>query len=398
MKIIAKVDDQHIVITAGANISNSVNLYTVNYNFSDDWEGYEKIACFEYTDVGVSEKQIAYVTISENEAVVPWEALQTAGYIRLGVYGIKGTEKKPTVWSQPLSVIQGCRLGNDIDPESSTYEDLIKRLAAKQDTLTAGKNITIENNVISSTGGGGSDLEAGDNITIKDGVISAIDTTYTAGENITIDENNVISSTDTIYDDSEVVAAIEVISEAITNEIAKREQSEQSLAEALNTEVQSREKDVADLAQKIIDETTRATKAEENKQDKLTAGENIKIEENVISSTDTIYDDSALKTQIQNIETAKQNKLIAGSNITIDENNVISSEGTTYEAGQNITIDGNTINATDTTYAAGDGIDITDNVIKCTKESKTYTAGTGIEISEDGVISCTFEDGNGVTY
>lgn len=33
MKIIAKVDDQHIVITAGANVSNSVKLYTVNYTF-----------------------------------------------------------------------------------------------------------------------------------------------------------------------------------------------------------------------------------------------------------------------------------------------------------------------------------------------------------------------------
>lgn len=336
MKIIAKVDDQHIVITAGANISNSVNLYTVNYTFSANWEGYEKIACFEYTDVGISEKQIAYVTISENEAVVPWEALQTAGYIRLGVYGIKDTTKKPTVWSQPLSVIQGCRLGNDIDPESSIYEDIIKKIAAKQDTLTAGKNITIEGNVISSTGGG-SELEAGDNITIEDGVISATDTKYTAGENITIDENNVISSTDTIYDDSEVVAAIDTLSAAIASETAKREQSGQSLAEALNTEMQSREKDVANVTQKIIDETTRATTAEANKQDKLTAG-------------------------------------------------------------GNITIDGNTINATDTTYTAGDGIDITDNVIKCTKESKTYTAGTGIAISEDGVISCTFEDGNGVTY
>lgn len=49
-------------------------------------------------------------------------------------------------------------------------------LAGKQDTLTAGSNITIENDVISATG-----------------------TTYTAGANIQISPENVISATDTTY-------------------------------------------------------------------------------------------------------------------------------------------------------------------------------------------------------
>ena len=49
-------------------------------------------------------------------------------------------------------------------------------VAGKQDTLTAGENITIENNVISSAGG--ATYTAGDNITIENDVISAVDTTY----------------------------------------------------------------------------------------------------------------------------------------------------------------------------------------------------------------------------
>ena len=42
-------------------------------------------------------------------------------------------------------------------PDGSITENKIDSsvLAGKQDTLTAGENITIENNVISSTGGGG---------------------------------------------------------------------------------------------------------------------------------------------------------------------------------------------------------------------------------------------------
>ena len=81
-------------------------------------------------------------------------------------------------------------------------------IAGKQDQLTAGANITIENNVISATGGGGGGYVAGDHITItgntisatfdnasqsSDGLMSAADktkldglTVYTAGDNISI--------------------------------------------------------------------------------------------------------------------------------------------------------------------------------------------------------------------
>lgn len=52
-------------------------------------------------------------------------------------------------------------------------------LAGKQDTLTAGANISIDSN----------------------NVISATDTTYTAGTNVSISSDNVISATDTTYSD-----------------------------------------------------------------------------------------------------------------------------------------------------------------------------------------------------
>lgn len=101
------------------------------------------------------------------------------------------------------------------------------QLSGKQATLTAGEGISINNNVISATGGGGggvdiddsttsltktwssnkisgeldgkqNTLTAGTNVTIQDGVISATDTTYTAGSNISI-ENGEISANLTGY-------------------------------------------------------------------------------------------------------------------------------------------------------------------------------------------------------
>lgn len=70
-------------------------------------------------------------------------------------------------------------------------------LSGKQDTLTAGSNITIaQDGTISATD---TTYTAGTNVDITNGVISATDTTYTAGTNVTIDANNVISASDTTY-------------------------------------------------------------------------------------------------------------------------------------------------------------------------------------------------------
>lgn len=65
-----------------------------------------------------------------------------------------------------------------IPPEYPEFEcdcDSIEAaINAKQDKLTAGRNITIENNVISASGGGGgTDYQAGVNIDITGDVISA---------------------------------------------------------------------------------------------------------------------------------------------------------------------------------------------------------------------------------
>ena len=62
------------------------------------------------------------------------------------------------------------------------------------------------------------------------------------------------------------------------------------------------------------------------KQDKLTAGTNVVISGNTISSIDTKYDDSSIKNQISQ----KQDKLTSGTNITI-LGNTISAKDTIYD-------------------------------------------------------------------
>lgn len=89
-----------------------------------------------------------------------------------------------------------------------------------------------------------------------------------------------------------------------------------------------------------------------NKQDKLTPGTNVAITGTTISATDTVYDDTALKTRITAVENRedKDTTYTAGTNVQISTGNVISATDTKYTAGTNVTISGNTISATDTTY------------------------------------------------
>lgn len=86
---------------------------------------------------------------------------------------------------------------SDIDALQSSVNSNTSAISslqsAKQDKLTAGNNISISNGVISATD---TTYTAGQNISINaNNVINAIDTKYFAGTNVTIDQNNVISAT-----------------------------------------------------------------------------------------------------------------------------------------------------------------------------------------------------------
>lgn len=93
-----------------------------------------------------------------------------------------------------------------------------------------------------------------------------------------------------------------------------------------------------------------------------------------------------------------QPKLTAGANITIDANNVISASGggggTSYTAGDGISISGTTIsakidNSTITTNASG-------QLVANGGGGTSYTAGTGIDISAQDAISVKI-DGSTIT-
>ena len=290
---------------------------------------------------------------------------------------------------------------------------------SKQDALTAGDNITISpEGVISAVVGESyddteiraeiSDVKNSVNtntsaISANAEAISGLETSkqnkLTAGDNITISPEGLISAKDELYDDTEIRAEISDVKNSVNANTS---------AISANTEEIARLKT--------------------SKQNKLSAGANISISaDNVISSA--MYDDTSIRSQIDNISArvdsnsdsivtnanniaslrgsimTKQDELTAGANITISENNVISAASyndtelrnliankqDALTAGDNITINNNVISSAmydDTQIQAS--VLSNFNSIQTLKTGKqdVLTAGTNITI-ENNVISAT---------
>lgn len=246
-------------------------------------------------------------------------------------------------------------------------------IAGKQDTLTAGNNITISNNTISAT-----------------------DTTYSAGTGLTLDGTQFSVNTETIATQQDV-----------SNEATARENADTNLQGQIDAI--SASSDVTDIVGTYADlQAYDTTHLKDNDiikvlQDESQNDETTYYRWSTSTQTFTLIGEEGpyyTKSQTDTLLQAKQDNLTAGANITIASDNTISATDTTYTAGTNVSISsGNVISATDTTYTAGTGLNLNgtefsaDTTVLATQtdlssKQNTLTAGSNITISGD-TISAT---------
>lgn len=283
-------------------------------------------------------------------------------------------------------------LQNTSDYQTSTQVQsaITTAISGKQDTLIAGANITITNNVI-----------------------SAVAASYTAGNGINISNQNVISA------DTTVLAT----QQDVTNEATARENADINLQGQIDA--LSAASDVTDVVgtyadlqnydtQHLKDNDIIKVLQDESQDDATTY-----YRWNITTQSFTLIGQEGpyyTKSEADLLLADKQNTLTAGSNITIAADNTISATDTTYSAGSgldltdttfsvdtttiqpkltagnNIAIDGNNeISATDTTYSAGSGIDLTGTTfsVNTTTIQPKLTAGANITIDGNNEISAT---------
>lgn len=105
----------------------------------------------------------------------------------------------------------------------------------------------------------------------------------------------------------------------------------------------------------------------------------------------TLQNGDTIEFSVADLISGLQETLIAGENIQIN-GNTISATDTTYTAGENITITGTTISAKDTTYTAGENVTITGTTISA-KDTTYELSGETV----DDVTTLTLEDSDGGT-
>lgn len=137
-------DEWFIRETVGAKCSIELDIC---------WNSYTKTVVFKHSSSQIESKKIIINSLKE-EVEIPWEILQTSGAFKIGFFATSDTEVLPTLWSGLIEIKSGTNT-NGTAPTDYTPSEIEQLKLQKQNKLTAGTNIVIENDVISAIGGGG---------------------------------------------------------------------------------------------------------------------------------------------------------------------------------------------------------------------------------------------------
>lgn len=138
--------------------SGSVNVNTVKFEFSADWEGLTRTAVFRN---GAENRSI--LLDDTNQCEIPREVLSAAGQrVYAGVYGTSGQETVlPTIWTSLGVVLEGAAPGGELYPPTPDLWE--QELGRKGDTLAYdGLNLSLKSgdktlSSVEIAGGGASD-------------------------------------------------------------------------------------------------------------------------------------------------------------------------------------------------------------------------------------------------
>lgn len=155
--------------------SGSVNIYTVYFEFSDEWEDIEKTAVFKSNKKG----PVHVLLETNNECVIPWEILTDPGAkIEVGVYGMKGDAIViPTTWASLGTVLLGVTTGAPPkDPTPSVYQQILTLISNGGGGGDGGGDVGNYNEIIA---GHGIDI----NPTVEGKMISVVTVNNFNGDN-----------------------------------------------------------------------------------------------------------------------------------------------------------------------------------------------------------------------
>lgn len=298
-----------------------------------------------------------------DEAITALETEQAAQSVEVTSHGNRLTALESTVETQQGTV-------DNLSGRVATTDQAVNRLAddltqvtqdvaGKQDKLTAGANITIENNVISSTGGGGSVIldtevtEDSQHAVTSEGIYNAIQTAKTAVETQhTTDINRI----DGELAGKATTASVTALRTDVEGDISRIETEYKAADGEIDTRLDNLETSQTDTNASVATLQTTVSNIQQTQTAQGTTltglGNRMTTAEGNITQLQT--DTSQLSGTVQGMQTTiqgKQDKLTAGANITI-ENNIISATG---GGGGQVTLD-DTVTETSSNGVKSSGI------------------------------------------
>ena len=114
-------------------ISGSVNIYSCEFTFDSEWDGYTVTAVFS------TGSRLVNMAVVDGKCDIPVEVLRPNARLRIGVFGTDGVRSKPTTYSEWINVEQGADIsGNTAQPPTpSVYEQWMNALDEKHDEWEA---------------------------------------------------------------------------------------------------------------------------------------------------------------------------------------------------------------------------------------------------------------------
>lgn len=159
--------NQNIDINAG-----EYNITTLNFEFSDEYEGLTKMAVFSNCETSIK------TAILDNQCTIPFEVLEEPGQVLLGVYGYEGEDDSLELRYSPepqyFNVKHGSYQegGEPTIPPKSEWEEVVEEVNQAIDeannlNITANKEGKVTTVTITKKDGTTQEVEINDGISIE---------------------------------------------------------------------------------------------------------------------------------------------------------------------------------------------------------------------------------------
>lgn len=104
--------------------SGSVGVYTVQFEFSQEWDGLDKTAVFQ---AGPDGESMSVILDLDGTCEIPWEVLKTPKIrLQCGVYGTKdGNILLPTIYADMGQIHPGVNTDAEADPTPGLYDQIL---------------------------------------------------------------------------------------------------------------------------------------------------------------------------------------------------------------------------------------------------------------------------------